>query len=81
MTPKQFTDFGVALYGETSWKQQLALDLAINRRTVGRYANGQWPIPEGVAADLINLAGKRAEALTRLLGRAQNKVKKSTMAA
>ena len=67
MTAKEFNAFGVALYGQTSWKSQLAEDLKMNRRTVARLANGEYPVPHGVAVELRAIAAKRAATLHKLL--------------
>lgn len=65
MTPDHLTAVCTALYGE-QWKAAAAIDLDVAYRTLLRWANGQFPIPAGIGAELAELARLRAALLTRL---------------
>lgn len=56
---------GQALYGER-WHAPLARDLGVSDRTMRRWAAGQFPVPEGVGADLLKLCEARAVKLGQL---------------
>ena len=56
---------GQALYGER-WQSPLARDLGVSDRTMRRWAAGQFPVPAGVAADLLKLCEARAGRLGQL---------------
>lgn len=48
MTTADLRAAGEALYGPR-WQRRLAREIAMNERTVRRYARGDLPIPERVA--------------------------------
>jgi len=61
MTPNELEQAGKALFGE-QWKTPLADALGVARKTVQRWANGEWPIKPSAADDIRRLLGaKRAE--------------------
>ena len=56
MTPKQLADWGEAITGSTDYKVPLAKMLGRNRKTIQRWAKGEWPIPAGTEEQLRDLA-------------------------
>lgn len=65
MTTDQLSAVCTALYGP-HWKTSAAADLGVAERTLLRWANGQFPIPAGIGAELAALANDRAALLSRL---------------
>lgn len=61
MTPALLTEIGAAMYGETSWKTPLAADLGVAMRTISRWENGDFAIPEGLRDDLARLLQEKAQ--------------------
>jgi hypothetical protein len=57
MTPAELADIGRALYGER-WQSALARAIAVSDRTMRYWAAGERPIPEGVAEDIVERAGR-----------------------
>jgi hypothetical protein len=57
---------GEALYGPL-WQSEMARALAVNDRTVRRWAAGTHSPPPRVWADIARLAFERRNALSRLL--------------
>ena len=47
-TPEQLRDAGNRIYGHTRWSNQLARDLGVNDRTVGRWLSGDLLVPHYV---------------------------------
>lgn len=68
MTPDLFRRAGEALLGP-AWKSELARRLhpPVNERTVGRWANGQFPIPAGVERELGEMLAERAGEIADIL--------------
>ena len=64
MTPATLTRLGTLLYGPC-WRIPLAEALGVNRSSVRRWATGQWPIPEGVPADLRRIMRDRIAELRK----------------
>ena len=62
MTPQTLIAAGEALYG-WHWLQPLAAILELNPRTVRRWANGEYNIPDGVWDDLATLCDDRGQTL------------------
>ena len=56
---------GEALYGPR-WQSEMARDLGVNKRTIGRWLSGASPIPLGLRNDLRRLVGARAELLMKI---------------
>ena len=67
MTSDDFTRLGRLLFSDFSWQTQLADCLGINRRTVERWANGRYPIPEGVPGDLLKVAKARRKEVDKVI--------------
>lgn len=59
---------GRALYGDR-WQSPLARDLGVADRTMRRWVAGSYPVPEGIAADLLRLVQERQGELRELAGR------------
>lgn len=59
MTPKQLEAAGRELYGE-QWQTPLADALGVSDRTVRRWLAGDRAIPDGLAAELDWLRGRKA---------------------
>jgi hypothetical protein len=59
MTPATFRLVGQTLYGP-SWRAVLADALGVSERTIRRWSNGEFPIPEHVAGELAALCEGRA---------------------
>jgi transcriptional regulator with XRE-family HTH domain len=59
MTPLDLCIVGQTLYGP-SWRAALADALGVSERTIRRWANGEFPIPEHVAGELAALCEGRA---------------------
>lgn len=53
---------GELLYGP-KWKIALGDAIGVNRRTIARWAKGEFTIPDGVWSDLIPLCRKRIATL------------------
>jgi hypothetical protein len=53
---------GRALYG-TTWQNKTISDLDVNARTFERWLAGSTEIPDGVIADLVEIASKRRAVL------------------
>lgn len=63
------TAVGRALYG-TSWVNDLAFALDVSERSMRRWANGTYEIPEGVRGELVSLCrarGANLEGIARAL--------------
>lgn len=60
VTPALLAEIGAAMYGETSWKTPLAADLGVAMRTVSRWENGDFAIPEGLGDELARLLADKA---------------------
>lgn len=65
MTPELLIECGRALYGQ-QWQSPLARDLGVSDRTIRRWVAGQFPVPDGVAADLRRLCVARGAQLRAL---------------
>ena len=59
---------GKILWAPADWMGHMAEALRVNRRTVERWASGQTEPPEGVWADLREIAKKRAAEILALTG-------------
>lgn len=57
-------EVGEALYGPL-WQSVLSRELKIADRTMRRWAGGQFPVPEGVWAQIATLCSTRGDALRR----------------
>ncbi len=68
MTPALLRAAGQAMYGPR-WQTDLAAELGLSRRTILRWMAGQWPIPDGVATDLLRLIVARQGELSALAER------------
>lgn len=68
MTPALLVETGRALYG-SDWRSPLADELGVHQRTVRRWAAGEFPIPDGVEAELRRLVELRAMDIKHLLQR------------
>lgn len=66
MTPSQLTAAGRALYG-ARWKSPLARDLSITKRTMERWAGGEYAIPDWVWPEIERLLQRRAAAISDIL--------------
>lgn len=66
MIPSSFCAAGEALYGPR-WHSSLAEALSVDRRTIRRWANGEWAVPEGAAEDIRKLLAERQSAIRKLL--------------
>lgn len=65
MTPDQLEALGELIYGE-GWKAPMSEDLGVARKTVIRWAQGEFKIPDGVHGELLAIAKKKArEAIDR----------------
>lgn len=54
MTPARLAQVGQLLYGP-AWRFALADALRVNRRTIARWANGEYNIPEGIDDEIRQL--------------------------
>lgn len=62
---------GEAMFGD-HWMQPLGEALRVHKRTIRRWRDGDYPIPDGIWAELRELCWKRStalETLARLLPR------------
>jgi hypothetical protein len=76
MTPKQLADWGEAITGTPDYKAPLARALGYNRKTVQRWAKGEWPIPPDLEEQLRDLAkGAAMRAALRQVTRLKELVK------
>lgn len=66
LTPALLAEIGTAMYGETSWKTPLAADLGVAMRTISRWENGDFAIPEGVRDDIARLLQEKAQRFEKL---------------
>jgi len=69
MTADELTQIGVALYGATHWKAQLARTLGYGNRTVQRWATGSWDVPDELPGRLTTLVERRIVTLTEKLAK------------
>lgn len=68
MTPEQLIEIGEAIYGK-NWKSPMAKDLSVKYRTVLRWANGTFSVPEDIEARLKKAVKVRAEDAQRTANR------------
>lgn len=66
MSPADLRAAGEALHGER-WQSPLAEALAVNRRTIKRWVDGDWPIPDAITAEIAVLLAARQAQIARLL--------------
>jgi len=57
---------GEALYGPR-WQSEVARDLEVSDRTVRRWVDGSYDVPDGVYLDLIRLCQERSAELDELV--------------
>ena len=57
---------GEALYGPR-WQSEIARDLKVSDRTVRRWVDGSYDVPDGVFQDLLALCQERAAELHQLV--------------
>jgi len=57
---------GAALHGPR-WMRATARDLGVDYRNVARWAAGEYEMPEGVMADLIDIAKQRVAVINAAL--------------
>jgi hypothetical protein len=62
LTTKELFRAGTVLYGH-HWKRDLAFELKMHQRTVGRWATGKQRPPRTLRARLIELCHARRDAL------------------
>ena len=73
MTPDTLAAIGLYLYGPR-WRREMSEALAVHRKTVGRWAEGECRMPEDLPRRLADLARARqyaareAERLARQAG-------------
>lgn len=67
LTPARFRAVAVALYGD-QWHEALSSDLAVDRRTLLRWANGAREIPD-IGAELAALCHEKARTMAALARR------------
>ena len=65
MTPALFSKIGEALYGP-SWRAALADKLGVSEKSVRRWANGIYRIPEELPAELSKLCREHSEKLATI---------------
>ncbi len=68
MTPKNLIRIGESLYGDR-WKRPLSRDLAVDHRTVERWANGVYVIGADRIADLRKVLERRVREIGVLIDR------------
>ena len=66
MNPSLLREAGESLYG-VRWQSDLARDLNVADRTVRRWLDGSYPVPDGIWAELKNLLHDRRDALASVL--------------
>lgn len=72
MDRKALIAAGEAIYG-SSWKEAMANDLGVTRRTVSRWAAGDFAIADDVAGRLAVIARRKSKALLALAARLKAK--------
>lgn len=68
MDPKTFSLIGESLFG-AFWVHQLSEELDVNPRTVARWANGKFKIPDNVWSELEQLCRARGQSLLEIAAR------------
>lgn len=68
MAPELLRAAGQALHGEF-WRVPLAADLGVSHRTVRRWAEGEFRMPEGLSGRLAALLSARGVVLRELAER------------
>lgn len=63
---------GNALFGP-NWQTPLAKELAVNLRTMQRWASAETPMPERIWAEIGEICRQRSEALANWAGRLEGK--------
>jgi len=66
MSSRLLKRVGEALYGPR-WQSEVARDLGVSDRTVRRWVDRSYDVPDGVYVDLRKLCRKRAAELDKLL--------------
>lgn len=61
--PTTLAAIGTALYGP-SWRKPLSRDLDVDPRTMRRWENSEFTIPDGIWPELRTLMAKHAAILT-----------------
>ena len=56
---------GEALYGPR-WQSEMARDLGVNKRTIGRWLSGASKVPPGILKDLLKLVEDQSVVLDLL---------------
>lgn len=72
MSSRLLKRVGEALYGPR-WQSEVARDLDVSDRTVRRWVDGSYDVPDGVYLELLALCQERAaelDALVEMLPRA-----------
>lgn len=62
LNPATLSAIGRALYGP-SWQKPLSIALTVNDRTLRRWLNGDFDIPQGVWPELVTLCRERGTEL------------------
>lgn len=68
MTPKLLIKCGSALFPGKNWKSGLAKALGVDKMTIRRWADGDYPVPDNKAQEIFNLVRFRRDALHKLVG-------------
>ena len=68
MTPTLLREAGELLYGPR-WQSELAESIGVSNRTIRRWLSGEWPVPEGAWADIIDIAKTRNSEITVWISR------------
>jgi hypothetical protein len=66
MSSRLLKRVGEALYGPR-WQSEVARDLEVSDRTVRRWVDGSYDVPDGVYLDLLALCQERAAELDELV--------------
>jgi hypothetical protein len=66
MSSRLLKRVGEALYGPR-WQTEVARDLDVSDRTVRRWVDGSYDVPDGVYVDLLALCQERAAELDDLI--------------
>ena len=68
LDPAALAESGEAIFGP-DWKTPMAEELGVGRRTISRWAAGDFNIPPGIAGELADVAERAASRLAAVIAK------------
>lgn len=75
MTPKEFKNAGQVLFPGKSWIVDLSRALNVNRLTIRRWADGEYPVPPEKQQLIFDLVCLHLRALKKLVNEQKGRLK------